>query len=235
MLLEVRNLHVFYGVIHALWGVNIEVEEGEVVSIIGANGAGKTTLLRAIVGFQRVAQGEVLFCGKRLPGVPHLVAGQGIVLVPEGRQVFVNLSVRENLLMGAYLRRKDRAGLLRDMDRVIEKFPRLGERLNQRAGTLSGGEQQMLAIGRGLMSRPRLLLLDEPSLGLAPMMVNEVFQTLRAINTEGTSLLLVEQNARKALKLSHRSYVLENGRVVKEGTGEQLLGDQEVIKAYLGA
>jgi len=236
MLLEVRDLNVFYGRIHAIKGLSVEVEEGEIVTLIGANGAGKTTTMKAISGVRPVATGSVWFDGRDITRVPgYQRVDMGLCQAPEGRGIFPGMSVMENLEMGCYAR-KDRKSAAKDQDleRVLHLFPRLQERIKQPGGTLSGGEQQMLAIGRALMSRPRLLLLDEPSMGLAPMLIQQIFTIVREINAQGTTVLLVEQNASQALRLAERAYVLETGRVVKEGSGDQLLNDQSVIAAYLG-
>ncbi|MGB9868007.1 MAG: ABC transporter ATP-binding protein [Bacillota bacterium] len=233
-MLKVEGLHVHYGAIHALKGVSVEVAEGEIVAIIGANGAGKSTFLNTIGGLVRPSGGSIEFMGKKLPNRSHEVVRAGIALVPEGRRVFGNLTVLQNLIMGAFLR-KDREGILRDMERVYKLFPRLKERKRQPASTLSGGEQQMLAIGRALMSRPKMLLLDEPSLGLAPILVRDIFVTLREINAEGTTILLVEQNARQALELASRAYVFQTGSVVLSGASKELLQNEQVREAYLGA
>ena len=233
VLLEARSLKVFYGPLQAVCGVDFQVKCGEVVSLIGANGAGKTSVLRAISGLVN-CQGEIRFNGQVLNPVPaHLRITLGICQSPEGRGVFPNLSVKENLLMGAY-HRKDSIEIQKDFDECIQIFPRLLERVHQLAGTLSGGEQQMLAIARALMARPKLLLLDEPSLGLAPLIVKQIFEIIRDLNAKGMSILLVEQNARMALQISHRSYVLETGHAVKTGTGSELLHDDGIRKAYLG-
>ena len=234
MLLQVEALEVYYGAVHALKSFALRAEPGEIVTLIGANGAGKTTLLRTISGLVRARSGRVLFEGRdisRLP--PHDVVGLGISQAPEGRMVFANLTVEDNLELGAY-RRKDRPGIAADRDKVYAMFPRLLERRRQNAGTLSGGEQQMLAIGRALMSRPRLLLLDEPSLGLAPLLVREIFKTIVEINRAGVTVLLVEQNAHMALSIAGRGYVLETGRVRLEDRAANLLANDEVKKAYLG-
>lgn len=232
-LLEIDNLHVYYGAIHALKGVKLTVDAGEVVTLIGANGAGKSTTLRAVSGLLRPREGAVRFEGQDLTRcAPERIVGMGIAHVPEGRRIFGNLTVRENLEMGAYIRRDREIG--KDMEKVMETFPRLRERITQSAGTLSGGEQQMLAIGRALMARPRVLLLDEPSLGLAPFMVQEIFRIIRDINAQGTTILLVEQNAHMALAAARRGYVLETGEVVLSDTGEALLKNEDVRKAYLG-
>lgn len=232
-LLEIKGVSVAYGGIQALQGVSIEVDKGEVVTIIGANGAGKSSLLNAISSMVPYHKGEILYQGERLPDKPYNVVAKGIVQVPEGRQVFANLNVEENLRIGAYLRR-DKAGIEEDLEHVYTRFPRLKERRQQYAGSLSGGEQQMLVIGRGLMSQPGVLLLDEPSLGLAPLLVAEIFNIVEDINQEGTTLLLVEQNAKKALAVADRAYVLETGRIIREGSGIELLRDPSVQDAYLG-
>ena len=234
MLLEVTGLDVFYGAVHALKGVSISAEAGEIVTLIGANGAGKTTLLRALSGLITPRAGRVVLDGKeitRLP--PHQIVALGVSQSPEGRMVFANLTVDENLQLGSYLRR-DRAAVAGDRDEVFRLFPRLMERRRQNAGTLSGGEQQMLAIARALMSRPRLLLLDEPSLGLAPLLVREIFKRIVEINQRGVTVLLVEQNAHMALSIARRGYVLETGRVRLEDQASRLLQNEEVKHAYLG-
>ena len=234
MLLEVEGLDVYYGAVHALKGVSVRAAAGEIVTLIGANGAGKSTLLRAISGLIPPRAGTLRFDGHDLARVPaHEIVGLGISHAPEGRMVFANLSVEDNLELGAY-RRKDRPGIREDRDRVFQLFPRLMERRRQPAGTLSGGEQQMLAIGRSLMSRPRLLLLDEPSLGLAPLLVREIFKTIREINQRGVTVLLVEQNAHMALSIAGRGYVLETGHVRFEDEARRLLENPDVKKAYLG-
>ena len=232
-ILEVRDIRVFYGAIEALRGVSLRLEAGEIVTLIGANGAGKSTTLRAIMGLVPPRSGEVRFQGRSTRGVPtfKLVRG-GLTLVPEGRAIFANLSVRENLEMGAYSRRDP--GIGRDFEKVFAIFPRLKERQKQTGGTLSGGEQQMLAIGRALMSRPRVLLLDEPSLGLAPILVHTIFESIEQIHREGTPVLLVEQNANAALKHSNRAYVLETGTVALEGTSAEVASNPKVKEAYLG-
>ncbi|MCS7283075.1 MAG: ABC transporter ATP-binding protein [Anaerolineae bacterium] len=233
-LLKIENLHTFYGHVHALKGINLEVEEGEIVTLIGANGAGKSTTLRTISGLVRPREGRIEFNGHLLNNVPaHQIVQMGISHVPEGRRIFTTLTVMENLMMGAYTIRDERV-IQENLERVFTLFPRLAERKNQLGGTLSGGEQQMLTIGRALMARPRLLLLDEPSLGLAPMLVRAIFETIREINAGGTTILLVEQNARAALKIAHRAYVLETGRVVLSGPAHELMQDERVRKAYLG-
>ncbi|MEJ5241575.1 MAG: ABC transporter ATP-binding protein [Anaerolineales bacterium] len=233
-MLKVENLEVAYGSIVALHGISLDVHRGEIVTLIGANGAGKSTLLRSISGLVPPRQGRILFQGvdlKTLP--PHRIVEMGIAHVPEGRGIFANLTVLENLKLATWTRR-DRQGLQRDYDRVFTLFPRLAERRHQLAGTLSGGEQQMLAVARALMMRGQLMLLDEPSMGLAPVLVREIFNTLREINAAGTTILLVEQNARQALKLAHRGYVLETGRIVLSGPSHELMENPQVKAAYLG-
>lgn len=233
-LLNLEDLNVHYGAIWALKGVNLTVGEGEIVSLIGANGAGKSTTLRAISGVVKASSGGISFHGEDITKVPaHDIVKKGIAQVPEGRRVFANLSVLENLELGAYIRR-DTRGIKRDLDDVLDRFPRLKERIGQVAGTLSGGEQQMLAIGRALMTRPKLMLLDEPSMGLAPLLVKEIFSIIREINEEGTTILLVEQNARMALQVASRAYVLETGRIVLDGSAKELAMNEDVKKAYLG-
>jgi len=233
-LLEVQDIHTYYGHIHALRGVSLTVDEGEVVTLIGSNGAGKTTTLRSINGVMAPRQGRICFDGKEISGRPaHEMVGLGIAQSPEGRRIFPRMSVRENLEMGAY-HRNDSSEIESDMARVFELFPRLKERIKQEAGTMSGGEQQMLAIGRALMSRPRLLLLDEPSMGLAPVLVERIFQTIEEINAQGTTILLVEQNANVALEVASRGYVLETGAVVNAAPAEKLRQDPKVREAYLG-
>ena len=233
-LLELAGVDVAYGDLPALTGVDLVVEPGETLSVVGANGAGKTTMLRTISGLLRPRRGEVRFEGVRIDRLPcHQVVERGVVHVPEGRKIFPSLTVRENLELGSYIRAA-RARRSENLERVLTLFPRLRERAGQAAGTLSGGEQQMLAIGRALMTGPRLLMLDEPSLGLAPIVVTEIFRTIAAINATGTTVLLVEQNTRQALALSRRGYVLENGRVVLMGSGAELLGNDHVKRAYLG-
>ena len=233
-LLQVTDLRVSYGAIDALRGVSLEVREGEVVALIGANGAGKTTTLRAISGMLRASSGTIRLDGEEVSGLPsHRLVSRGMAHAPEGRGIFLNLTVRENLLLGAYLR-DDQDEIVADADKAYALFPILAERREQVAGTLSGGEQQMLAVARALMSRPKLLLLDEPSLGLAPQVVEKIFAVLREVNEGGVALLLVEQNAHKALQLAHRAYVLETGQIVMSGTGRELLSSPEVRKAYLG-
>ena len=234
-MLTISNLHVYYGAIRALGGVSLEVNQGEIVTMIGANGAGKSTTIRAVSGFVRPTQGKITFEGKPLHTMPpHEIVILGVGQSPEGRRVFSNMTVRENLELGAYTRHKLKAENKSDMERVFTLFPRLLERENQSAGTLSGGEQQMLAIGRALMARPRLLLLDEPSLGLAPFLVKSIFEIIKEINREGVTILLVEQNANQALKIANRGYVLESGNVVLADTAANLLKNDEVRKAYLG-
>ncbi len=233
MILEVKDLHVNYGAVKALRGVSLTLEQGEIVTLIGANGAGKSTTLRAIMGLVAPVSGTVFYRGELLTGKPTFKIVRGrLTLVPEGRAVFANLTVRENLDLGAYSRRD--GGVGDDLDRVLGIFPRLKERIRQRAGTLSGGEQQMLAIGRALMSRPDVLLLDEPSLGLAPLLVHTIFESIENINREGASVLLVEQNANAALKHSHRAYVLETGTVTLSGPSAEIAMDPRVKEAYLG-
>lgn len=233
-LLSIQDLRVAYGSILALQGISVEVHEGEIVTLIGANGAGKSTLLRAISGVVPIRSGKIKFGSADLGGVPaHRIVELGVAHVPEGRGIFANLTVQENLKLATWSR-KDRKNLQQDYQRVFDIFPRLAERQNQLAGTLSGGEQQMLAVGRALMIRGRLMLLDEPSMGLAPVLVREIFQVVREINAAGTTVLLVEQNARQALKLAHRGYVLETGRLTMEGAAEELMNDPSVKAAYLG-
>lgn len=234
MLLEVHDLNVYYGAIHALQGVSFNVEEGEIVTLIGANGAGKSTTLRTISGLLRTRTGSIKFKDQDITMMPaDQIVRQGISHVPEGRKIFAPLTVKENLLMGAYTR-KDPNEIQRSMERVFASFPRLKERINQLGGTLSGGEQQMLATGRGLMSRPSLLMLDEPSMGLSPILVEEIFNIIKDINSQGTSILLVEQNAQMALSISQRAYVLETGRIVLSGTAKEIAENPQVKAAYLG-
>ena len=232
-LLEVRDLHVAYGGVQALRGVSLDLNEGEIVTIIGANGAGKSTLLNAVSNLVKAQSGKILYEGMPLPVKPYMVVAKGLIQVPVGRQVFANLTVKGNLAVGAFLR-KDKENIKKDMDYVYATFPRLEERQDQMAGSLSGGEQQMLAMGRALMSKPKALLLDEPSLGLAPIMVQEIFKVINKINKEGTPILLVEQNAHRALEIAHRAYVLEVGQIIREGKGVELLNDPVVQEAYLG-
>ncbi len=234
MLLEVKDLQVAYGMIRALDGISLTLAEGEIVTLIGANGAGKSTTLRTISGVVRAASGEIIFDGRPIGRLPsHKIARLGIAHVPEGRKPFANMSVRENLRLGAY-RLNDRAEIQKSLERVFRSFPRLRERIDQPAGTLSGGELQMLAMGRGLMSRPRLLMLDEPSMGLSPILVDEIFNIIREINEAGTTILLVEQNARMAMSVAHRAYVLETGEIVLSGKASELMCDERVQAAYLG-
>ena len=234
-LLEIENLHTYYGHVHALKGINLEVEEGEIVTLLGANGAGKSTTLRTISGLVRPREGQIRFDAQLINALPaHQIVEQGISQAPEGRQVFSTLTVTENLNMGAYTLGTDKEAIEENRQRVFDLFPRLEERQDQLGGTLSGGEQQMLTIGRALMARPRILMLDEPSLGLAPMLVKTIFGTIREINERGVTVLLVEQNARAALKVAHRGYVLETGQVALSGPADGLLLDERVRKAYLG-
>jgi len=234
-MLTVKSVHTYYGNIHALKGVSLHVHAGEIVTLIGANGAGKSTLVNTICGLLSPARGSIRFQGEPLSGLAaEEIVGKGIALVPEGRQVFSTLSVEANLEMGAFVQRRRRRQVRRDMDRFLERFPILGQRRTQLAGTLSGGEQQMLAISRALMSRPRLLVLDEPSMGLAPLVIKEIFDIVRELREEGRTILLIEQNARAALHVADRGYVLETGKVVLEGEGAVLLEHREVQRAYLG-
>lgn len=233
-MLKVKDLNVFYGVIHALKSINIEVNQGEIVSLIGANGAGKTSTLRAISGLETPKSGEISYNSTSLKNVPaYNLINMGISHVPEGRRIFSNLTVMENLELGAFSR-KDKDGIKKDFDMVFDKFPRLKERTWQQAGTLSGGEQQMLATGRALMCRPKLILMDEPSMGLAPLLVREIFTIIKEINKTGTTVLLVEQNAHMALSISHKAYVLETGKIVLSGSADELLHNEAVRHAYLG-
>ena len=233
-MLEVRDLQVYYGMIHAIKGISFDVNQGEVIALIGANGAGKTTTLHTITGLLAPKSGSVLFEGKDITKVPaHKIVSMGMAHVPEGRRVFAELSVYENLKMGAYTR-KDKKEIEESLANVYKRFPRLEERKNQMAGTLSGGEQQMLAMGRALMANPRILLLDEPSMGLSPLLVSEIFDIIQEINKQGVTILLVEQNAKKALSIANRAYVLETGRIVKENDAQALLHDEAIKKAYLG-
>lgn len=232
-MLEVNNLNVYYGGIHALKGVNISVNEGEIVSIIGSNGAGKSTLINSISGIVKFKEGNIKYKGAYLPTQSHKVVKLGICQVPEGRIIFANLTVSENLKMGAYLR-NNKSEIDRDIEKVYTLFPRLKEREKQIAGTLSGGEQQMLAMGRGLMSSPELILLDEPSLGLAPILINTIFDIIKEIKQMGKTILLVEQNAFKALSIADKAYVLEQGTIVHEGKAKELLNDKRIQEAYLG-
>jgi branched-chain amino acid transport system ATP-binding protein len=233
-MLEVRDLQVYYGMIHAIKGISFDVNQGEVIALIGANGAGKTTTLHTITGLLAPKSGSVLFEGKDITKVPaHKIVSMGMAHVPEGRRVFAELSVYENLKMGAYTR-KDKKEIEESLANVYKRFPRLEERKNQMAGTLSGGEQQMLAMGRALMSKPKIILMDEPSMGLSPIFVNEIFDIIRAVSESGTTVLLVEQNAKKALSISDRAYVLETGTITMSGKAKDLLEDEAVKKAYLG-
>ena len=233
-MLKVENINVYDGAIHALKGIRVEVKEGEIVTLIGANGAGKSTILRTISGLLRTKTGNIFFEGNSVASMaPEEIVKKGISQVPGGRRIFANMTVEENLELGAYIR-SDKPGIRKDIDKVFERFPRLGERRKQIAGTLSGGEQQMLAIGRGLMSQPRLLLLDEPSMGLAPLLVKEIFSIIKEINASGTTILLVEQNANMALSIAHQAYVLETGRITLSGSAKELMESEEVRKAYLG-
>jgi len=234
MLLEVKDLHVYYGAIHALQGISFHVNQGEIVTLIGANGAGKSTTLRTISGLLRARNGSIKFKGEEITTTPaEQIVRRGISQVPEGRKIFAPLTVRENLEMGAYTR-SDPQEISRTMERVFASFPRLKERISQLGGTLSGGEQQMLATGRGLMSQPTLLLLDEPSMGLSPLLVEEIFKIIQEINSQGTSILLVEQNASMALSIAHRAYVLETGSIVLEGDAKEILNNPQIKSAYLG-
>ncbi|HHY22785.1 MAG TPA: ABC transporter ATP-binding protein [Clostridiaceae bacterium] len=233
-MLEVNNIDVYYGVIHALKNVSLKVQEGEIVTLIGANGAGKTTTLRTISGLIKPTKGSIYFRGEKINSTnPQEIVAKGISHVPEGRHIFQDMSVSENLELGAFLR-KDKNGIEDDYEMIYSKFPILKDRSKQRAGTLSGGEQQMLAIGRALMSRPKLLLMDEPSMGLAPLLVQEIFSIIKEINNQGTTILLVEQNANIALSIADRAYVIEIGSVVIEGSGKELAKSEEIKKAYLG-
>ena len=233
-LLDVKDIHVFYGNIEAVKGLSFHVNRGEIVCLIGANGAGKTTTLRTVSGLLRPRDGAIFYEGQRIDLLPaHEIVGLGVAQSPEGRRIFPRMSVRENLDMGAFIRR-DATGQREDMDRIMDLFPILKERARQAAGTLSGGEQQMLAMGRALMARPRLLLLDEPSMGLAPIVVQTIFDTIRDINDQGMTVLLVEQNASQALSLAHRGYVIETGKIVLEDEASALLENEQVRKAYLG-
>lgn len=232
-LLKVDDLHVYYGSIHAIKGVSFEVNEGEIVTLIGANGAGKSTTLNTVAGLLKPRKGSVELEGNSLLGVaPHKIVNRGMALCPEGRRIFLQLSVQENLEMGAYTR--PASEIAETMDRIYQQFPRLKERYKQVAGTLSGGEQQMLAMGRALMSRPKILMLDEPSMGLAPLLVEQIFAIIETLNAAGTTILLVEQNAQMALSIANRGYVLETGKIVTTGSGADLLNDDAVRKAYLG-
>lgn len=234
MMLNVENLQVYYGAIHALKGVSFHLERGEIVALIGANGAGKSTVLNTISGLLRPREGSVTFEGRQIDKVPpQEIVSKGVIQVPEGRKIFPKMTVTENLEMGAYIQ-TDRQVIQRDMEAVFQRLPRLHDRRKQLGGTLSGGEQQMLAIGRALMAHPNLLLLDEPSMGLSPILVEQIFDIIQDINEQGTSILLVEQNAQMALAVADRAYVLETGRITMQGKGDDLLEDPEIIKAYLG-
>ena len=234
IMLKIDNIHVYYGAIHALKGVSLEVHKGEIVTLIGANGAGKSTTLRTVSGLLTPKSGGISFLGENIAGMPaHEIVKHGISQVPEGRRIFAEMSVQENLEMGAFTR-KDKAGVEKDFEIVYNRFPRLKERRKQQAGTLSGGEQQMLAMGRALMSRPKLLLLDEPSMGLAPLLIKEIFSIIEDINREGTTVLLVEQNANMARSIAHRAYVMETGRITLQGAAKELAASEDVRKAYLG-
>lgn len=233
-MLEVKDLHVHYGMIEAIKGINFEVNQGEIIALIGANGAGKTTILHTISGLLKPSQGTVFFQDKEITRMPgHKIVSLGMAHVPEGRRVFAQLSVYENLLMGAYTR-KDKEEIQNTLRMVYDRFPRLEERMNQMAGTLSGGEQQMLAMGRALMSKPSIILMDEPSMGLSPIFVNEIFDIIESVSKSGTTVLLVEQNAKKALAIADRAYVLETGKIVLSGDAEELMNNDSVKKAYLG-
>ncbi len=233
-MLEVKDLAVYYGMIHAIKGVSFEVNKGEIIALIGANGAGKTTILHTITGLLSPKRGSIQFEGKELTKIPaHKIVSLGMAHVPEGRRVFAELSVYQNLKLGAYTR-SDKKEIEETMETVYQRFPRLRERKNQMAGTLSGGEQQMLAMGRALMSHPQIILMDEPSMGLSPILVNEIFDIIRSVNEAGTTVLLVEQNAKKALEIADRAYVLETGRIVTSGPADALMNDDSIKKAYLG-
>lgn len=234
MLLDVKNINVYYGVIQAIKDVSFEVNEGEIVALIGANGAGKTSIMKTISGLLHSQGGSIEFDGKDISKLSaHKIPGLGLVQVPEGRRVFTEMTVLENLEMGAYLR-KDKNGIEQDLEKIYQRFPRLKERKNQLAGTLSGGEQQMLAMGRALMAKPKLLLLDEPSMGLSPILVNEIFDIIKKINADGVTVLLVEQNANKALSIANRAYVLETGNITISGDADQVANNPKVKEAYLG-
>ena len=233
-MLEVKDLEVYYGMIQAIKGISFEVNKGEVIALIGANGAGKTTTLHTITGLLSPKKGSVMFEGKDITKIPaHKIVSMGMAHVPEGRRVFADLSVYENLKLGAYTR-KDKENLNKDLESIYERFPRLAERKNQSAGTLSGGEQQMLAMGRALMSKPSIILMDEPSMGLSPILVNEIFDIIKEVSAGGTTVLLVEQNAKKALGIADRAYVLETGNIVLTGEAKALMNDESIKKAYLG-
>ncbi len=234
MLLELKNIVASYGNIKALKGISLSVEEGKIVTLIGANGAGKSTTMKTIMGVMKPNEGDILFEGQSIKGKkPYQIVNEGLVLVPEGRQILQTMTVLENLEMGAY-QRKDKAGIADDMEKVFAQFPRLKERAGQYGGTLSGGEQQMLAIGRAMMARPKVMLLDEPSMGLAPLVVQQIFNVVKTINQNGTTVLLVEQNARKALQIADYAYVMETGKIVLEGPAQQVASDPSVMAAYLG-
>jgi branched-chain amino acid transport system ATP-binding protein len=234
MLLEVKDMNVYYGVIHAIKDVSFDVNEGEIVALIGANGAGKTSIMHTISGLLHSQKGSIQFDGHEISKMPaHKIPGLGLVQVPEGRHVFTEMTVLENLQMGAYLR-KDKEQIAQDLEKIFKRFPRLKERKSQLAGTLSGGEQQMLAMGRALMAKPKLLLLDEPSMGLSPILVNEIFSIIKDINKDGVTVLLVEQNANKALSIAHRAYVLETGNVTISGSADEVANNPKVKEAYLG-
>ncbi len=234
-MLTVKSVHTYYGNIHALKGVSLHVRKGEIVTLVGANGAGKSTLVNTICGMAKSSRGEIEFNGRHITGLsPESIVRKGIAMAPEGRQIFSAMTVEANLLMGGFIHRKEREQLREDMDRLYNRFPILKARRRQLAGTLSGGEQQMLAISRALMSRPQLLVLDEPSMGLAPMVTRDIFSIIREIKEEGRTILLIEQNARAALKIADRGYVIETGKVLLEGEGHQLLEHKEVKRAYLG-
>ena len=233
-MLEVTDLHVYYGMIHAIKGVSFEVSQGEIIALIGANGAGKTTILHTISGLVSPRKGTIMFEGTDITKVPaHKIVGMGMAQVPEGRRVFSQMSVFQNLMLGAYTR-DSKEEIQASLETVFRRFPRLKERRNQPAGTLSGGEQQMLAMGRALMSHPQIILMDEPSMGLSPILVNEIFDIIRRVNEMGTTVLLVEQNARKALQIANRAYVLETGKIVMSGDAAELMNDDSIKKAYLG-
>ena len=233
-MLEVKDLSVYYGVIQAIRGISFEVNQGEIVTLIGANGAGKTTTMQSIMGLIPIREGHVTYEGKDITKTPcHKIVEMGMTQCPEGRRIFQELSVYDNLLMGAFAL-KDKKNIKDDIEKIYTRFPRLEERKNQIAGTLSGGEQQMLAIGRGMMARPKLMMFDEPSLGLAPVIVQQVFEVIKELNKEGLSIMLIEQNAQKALSISDHAYIMQTGRVVMHGTGKELLADENMVSAYLG-
>ena len=233
-MLTIKDLHVHYGGIHALTGVSMEIPDNKIVTLIGANGAGKSSTLKSIMGLAKASNGSIKFNGEEITGRPTTqIVSKGIVLVPEGRRIFPNMTVEENLFLGAYTR-KDKAGITKDMAWVYELFPRLKERIWQKGGTLSGGEQQMLAVARGLMTKPKLMMMDEPSLGLAPLIIKDIFSIIKEINKNGVTILLIEQNAKAALEVADYGYVLETGRIVLAGPGKELLSNDDVKKAYLG-